>query len=373
MLTKKELIMNKLEKINKISIPLSFSILDALKKMDQENVKLLIILDKGKFAGLLTIGDIQRAIIKDIPIMSTVDIIKRDNIHIARKNDNLEEIKINMLKGRDECMPIVDENNVLIDAIFWEDLFQDIRINKPKLNIPVVIMAGGIGSRMKPLTNIIPKPLIPIGENTISEIIMNKYHEIGITHFYMSVNYKSDMIKIYFRDKKNCNYQLDFFEEDIPLGTAGSISLLKEKINTTFFVNNCDIIIDQDYREIYDYHKESNNDITVVSAIKSITIPYGTIVSAENGKLIELKEKPNIIVKINTGMYLLEPYLIDEIPKKKMYHITELINKIINKGGRVGVFPISDKQYYDIGEWSYYKNTLETLNSKNFFGNGNRF
>lgn len=171
----------------------------------------------------------------------------------------------------------------------------------------------GKGTRLKPITNVIPKPLIPVGDKTILEEIMDQFESIGCHKFYMSVNYKSNMMRFYL-DQLDHKYDIDFFEEVKPLGTIGSVSLLKGKIATPFFVSNCDIVIDQDYRDVYEYHKQNNNDITIVSAVKGFQIPYGVMETGEDGLLIELKEKPETTYMINTGVYILNPELIDEIP-----------------------------------------------------------
>jgi NDP-sugar pyrophosphorylase family protein len=219
-------------------------------------------------------------------------------------------------------------------------------------------MAGGFGTRLKPLTNVLPKPLIPVREKTIIEAIFESFSSYGCKEFIIAVNYKAELIEFYLRNQ-NLPYSLIFIKEVIPLGTAGCLSLLKKIINQTFFVSNCDILIEQDYSEILDYHRENNNEITVVAALKHYPIPYGTIETGDNGQLLELKEKPEITFKINSGLYILEPHVLDELPEKTFFHLTQLIDKIINRKGKVGVFPVSEKSWKDMGEWhEYYKNSI---------------
>jgi len=161
-------------------------------------------------------------------------------------------------------------------------------------------------------------------------------------------------IRYYFKNLNNPEYQIEYFEEDMPLGTAGSLSLLKGKINKTFFVSNCDILIDEDYSAILDYHRSNSNEITLVAAMKQLSIPYGTLETSENGKLIKLKEKPELIFKINSGMYVIEPHVLQEIHDDVFFHITELIESIMAREGKVGVFPVSEKSWRDIGNWDEY-------------------
>jgi NDP-sugar pyrophosphorylase family protein len=222
-------------------------------------------------------------------------------------------------------------------------------------------MAGGFGTRLKPLTNVLPKPLIPIGEESILEKIMNSFHQYGCNNFFISVNYKASLIDYYLKNQ-NLPYQTNLFKEDKPLGTAGSLHLLKEKINQTFFVSNCDILINQDYAEILQFHQENKNEITLVAALKNYSIPYGTINTIENGILESLSEKPDLTFKINTGMYILEPHLLHEIPENTFFHITYLIEKVKNRNGNVGVFPISEKSWTDIGNWEEYLKIINVYN-----------
>ncbi|MCD4731537.1 MAG: nucleotidyltransferase family protein [Bacteroidales bacterium] len=336
------------------------SILNAIKHMDKTGKKLLIVTRENKFFSLVSIGDIQRAIIDNILLETPVNKILRRNIKVANKGDNIADIKNKMLEYRVEFMPVIDKNKNLVDIYLWEEIFStDQKRKEVHINLPVVIMAGGEGTRLKPLTNVLPKPLIPIGEKTILEHILDKFVEIGSKNFFISVNYKADMIQHYFEALMNPDYQIIYFKEPKPLGTIGSLYLLKEKITQPFFVSNCDIIIEEDYGEIYNYHKENKNELTIVAALKHYPIPYGTIETGDNGILHSLTEKPELTFKINSGMYILEPHLISEIPENTFFHITDLIDKVKKRGGKVGVFPVSENSWKDIGDWDEYLSTAK--------------
>lgn len=339
----------------------SSTLLGALKKMDHIDRKLLIVLDGNRFSGLISAGDIQRAIIQNIPLSVSVGEIMRKNIRYARPEDSYDAIKKMMFEYRMELCPVVDVNNSIQNVYYWEDVFQEERPRPTEtFKLPVVIMAGGLGSRLKPLTNVLPKPLVPIKDKTMLEEIFERFHFHGCDQFYVSLNYKADLVEYYIRNQ-NLPYEIEFFREDSPNGTAGSISLLKGKINSTFFVSNCDILIDEDYSEILHYHKTFGNEITIVTALKQFSIPYGTIEAGENGQLINLVEKPELTFKINTGMYVLEPNLIEEIPQKTIMDITTLIQKVLRREGKIGVFPVSSRSWTDVGSWSgisrFYKIT----------------
>ncbi|MFB6320379.1 nucleotidyltransferase family protein [Saccharicrinis sp. FJH54] len=343
------------KKIKAISIQKDAKILDALKQMDQSTKKLLLVFDGIEFLGLLSIGDIQRAIINNTDLNGSLTGILRKKITLSYSTESFDVIKQRMLEYRTECMPVIDTDGNLSDVYFWEDVFIDKEKSKSQIKrLPVLIMAGGQGTRLRPMTNVLPKPLIPLGEKTIIEEIMDRFCEVGCNDFFLSVNYKAEIIKHYFETLNNPDYNIEYFQEDQPLGTAGSLFLLKNKIATTFFVSNCDILIDQDISEIYDYHNRNKNELTMVAALKHYNIPYGTVETVEDGLLDTISEKPEIVFKINTGFYILEPHLLNEIPENEFFHITELIEKIKKRGGKVGVFPISEKSWTDIGDWKEY-------------------
>lgn len=342
-------------KILELRIQKSDSMIKALKQMDLAEKKLLLVFDNKNFVNVISIGDIQRAIISNLPLTTPIEKIIRADTKIASNQDSFETIKRIIYENRIECMPVVDENKVLVDVYFWEDIFgKEEKRQLQKLNLPVIIMAGGKGTRLKPLTNVIPKPLIPLGEKTIIEEIMDRFMEVGCDIFFLSVNYKAKTIKHYFDQLNSHQYNIKYFQEEKPLGTAGSIYIIKNQIDTTFFVSNCDIIIEEDYSEILRYHRDNNNELTIVSALKHYPIPYGTVMTKKDGLLLELKEKPELTFQINTGFYILESHLLDEIPENEFFHITQLIENIRNRDGRVGVFPVSEGSWKDIGKWDQY-------------------
>lgn len=340
---------------NEVIISPGTTILSALKRMDNIKRKLLIILDNEYFSGLISIGDIQRAIIHQKPLDLPVKEIKRSIIKVASTSDSVEEIKSAMLEMRAEFMPVIDAEGHLNNIIFWEDIISPhISKQKTKISLPVVIMAGGEGTRLKPLTNVIPKPLIPVTNKTIIEEIIDNFMQYNCTDFYISVNYRAEFIKFYLNQIPDKKFNINYLNEERPLGTIGSLHLLKNKISQTFFVTNCDILVDEDYSEILNYHRENNNELTIVAALKSYSIPYGTIETMSNGILDSITEKPEITFKINTGFYIFEPHLIHEIPDNTFFHITSLINNLKNSNRKIGVFPVSEKSWKDIGEWKEY-------------------
>lgn len=350
-----------IERIKEIIIAPTLTLLDAMRRMDEKKVKMLFVFDGEHFVSILTIGDLQRAIVNNSSLSSPVSSVVKREKKFARVGESMEAIKEKMLELRAECMPVLDEQGKLADVIFWRDLFEKEETDlRPKIDLPVVIMAGGKGTRLKPITNVIPKPLVPVGDKTILEVIMDQFEGIGCHKFYMSVNYKADMMR-YYLSQLDHKYDIEFFMEDKPLGTIGSVSLLKGKITTPFFVSNCDSINEQDYRDVWDYHVQNHNDMTIVTMVKSFKIPYGVIETGEDGLMTALKEKPEQTYQVNTGVYILNPELIEEIPEGEFFHITHLMEKVQSRGGRVGCFPVSEHSWKDMGEWPEYLKMIKVL------------
>ena len=353
--------MNNTSKIRNKLISADDTILHALKKMDGHRTKLLFVMDNDRFDCILTIGDIQRAIIRQANLSDSVSTILDRNKIYASDKDPIEKVKKIMFEELIDCMPVLNDKGEIVDVLYWHDVFTEtVAENRPKIDLPVVIMAGGKGTRLKPLTNVIPKPLVPVGDKTILEVIMDQFKTIGCHKFYMSVNYKADMIK-YYLNQLDDKYDIEFFMEDKPLGTIGSVSLLKGKIDAPFFVSNCDSINEQDYRDVYDYHVNNHNDMTIVTMVKSFLIPYGVIETGEDGLMVSLQEKPEHTYMVNSGVYILNPELIDEIPEGQFFHITHLMEKVKARGGRVGCFPVSEDSWKDMGEWPEYLKMIKVL------------
>ncbi len=350
------------DKIKQLSIDASSSISSALQKMDAIERKLLIVTDKERFYSILSIGDIQRAIIKGVDLKSPIINILRDEVGVASPKDDMEAVRQTMLMERNEYMPIVDEWGNVEKVLFWEDLFSDHASPvKKKLQLPVLIMAGGIGSRLRPLTNVFPKALIPIGEKSIIEQIIDSFIEYDCRDYYVSVNHKAEMIKFYLKDGAAKGIRISYLEEDDFWGTAGSIRLLEPYVDSTFFVSNCDILVDQDYADILEFHKANRNEITIVGAMMSQKLPYGVMHTDNNGMLIRLEEKPEFFYKINTGLYILEPSIFVDIPQGEVCQITDIILKLIGQERRVGIFPVSENSWTDMGNWNEFLKQTKVL------------
>lgn len=341
----------------------SMTIVDAMKMIDVNARGILFITDNEQsLVGCVTDGDIRRWILSSGDLNSTVDKAMKGNPYFLPAGSRMSADTV-MCEKSITALPIVDDNRKIQDIVFLSDY---ISLNKKKnkrnlSGVPVIIMAGGRGTRLYPYTKILPKPLIPIGETPIIERIINCFTEYEINSFYVTVNYKKSMIKSYFADA-NPNYTLKYVEEDIPLGTCGSIKIIEDKFTDSIFVANCDSLVLADYGDIYEHHKKNNNDITVVSALKNLIVPYGVLNTKENGEIVSMEEKPHLSYLINTGMYIIKPEVISLIPDGVMFHMTDLIYAVMGNGGKVGIYPISEDSFLDMGEFSEMKRMEEKLN-----------
>lgn len=348
------------ERINKFIGNQSMSIVDSMAKID-ENAKgiLFIVDDNQRLVGSLTDGDIRRRILHSgvvrEPVSNAMNRLPK-SLDIDEKYKALKIMKENFITA----IPLLDENRRIVDIVFNSDSLE-CEVPKRKLtDVPVVIMAGGKGTRLYPYTKILPKPLVPIGDTPIVERIINYFSDFGMKSFYMTVNYKKEMIRSYF-DEVEKDYSIKYVEENKPLGTGGSIKLIEERFDKPIFITNCDSLVLADYYDIYQHHLNSGNDITMVSALKNFQVPYGVMHTGENGILKSMEEKPKLSYFINTGMYIINPETIDLIPDDTMFHMTHLVKKVMENGGKVGSYPISEDSFLDMGELDEMKRMEEKL------------
>ena len=188
-----------------------------------------------------------------------------------------------------------------------------------------------------------------MGERPILELIIDRFCDFGCTDFHLVVNYKKNMIKSYFNDLEK-SYQVSYADEDQPLGTGGGLCLLKGKLDHTFFLSNCDILLDADYGDILNYHKSQGNIITMVCAVKHFTVPYGVIELNNDGTIQTMREKPEMNFLTNTGVYVVEPRVVEELEDGKKQGFTDIIEHYRSIGEKVGVYPISEQSWMDMGQ-----------------------
>lgn len=343
----------------------TISVVEAMQRIDINAKGILFIIDAAeRLSGVLTDGDIRRWLIKTGNLQVQVAQIMNKDPKVIYHEDVRTAGKF-MEKHAITALPVVTPERKVLDIILKKEKEEEAPGEKKQFleSVPVVIMAGGKGTRLYPYTKILPKPLIPIGDVPIMERIVDAFREYGAEEFYATVNYRKSMIKSYFSEVIS-DYRLHYVEEDKPLGTAGSLRLIEGKFQKPFIVTNCDILIHADYSDIYQYHLDNGNELTVVSALKNIVVPYGVIHSSENGQILSMEEKPRLSYFVNTGMYILDPKLLSEIPEDTFFHMTDLANKLMQEGRKVGMYPISEDSFLDMGEFEEMRRMEEKLNLK---------
>lgn len=321
--------------------------------MEENALKAVVIVDDNrKLMGLFTLGDMRHFFLNNGDL--SVNITEAMNCNPITFNSELD---IKNYSKKLVIYPIIDQNNVITKIIIDG---KDEKVTNALNGIPVVIMAGGKGTRLYPYTKILPKALIPIGEHTIVERIINSFRNYGCSDYYMILNHKAGMIKSYFNELDK-EYNVSFALEDKFLGTGGGLAYLKGIINDTFFLSNCDILINADFECIYKTHKKEKNKITFVCAMKDVVIPYGVVETNENGKILSMREKPEFSFLTNTGLYVVEPEVINELKKDEFIHMPEIAQRYMDRGEKVGVFPISENAWMDMGQFSEMESMMKRL------------
>lgn len=337
----------------------TISVLEALKTLDKTAKNVLFLVRDDRLVGALSDGDIRRWILQQGKLDAQVSELANFNPKYIKESDrnNAREL---MLKKHIQALPVIDDDMRVIDIIF---LYEGATTSKHILNIPVAIMAGGKGTRLYPYTKILPKPLIPIGDIPISEHIIESFHRYGCNEFWFIVNYKKNMIKAYYNEIEK-NYKVDYVDEDKPLGTGGGVSLLKGKINSTFILTNCDTVIDEDFSKILKEHKEKKNLVTMICSLRNYEVPYGVVKIGENGSIESMQEKPNMSFFTNTGTYVVEPEVIDMIESDVFIGFPDVIQKLKDAGKNVGVYPINENSWLDMGQFDTMEDMKEKLHVK---------
>lgn len=346
-----------------ITINKNTSILNALKKMNNAGTRCLVVIDKDKtLLGTLTDGDLRRIILRTKNLQLKINKSYNENcIFYLEKTMNIRNIKKEMLDKKIDLAPIVDKRKKLKSYITIDaDLSYTYSSSKKNIKNPVIIMAGGKGTRLDPFTRVLPKPLIPIGNETMIEKILNGFSKQGFKKFYLSLNYKANIIENYLSDINN-NIKINYIREKKFLGTAGSLSLLKSKFNDDIIITNCDTIVEINFKEILDYHKKNKYDLTIVASTKEFEVPYGTCVLNSVGELKRLKEKPKYNLLVNVGLYILKPGLLKLVKKNNFLSMSDFINKLQSKSYKIGVFPCHENFWKDVGQWEEYEKSLKNI------------
>lgn len=342
-------------KIDDYITTLDMPILDIMKQIDKNGQGIVYVCDlEGHIKGAITDGDVRRSIIHTGNLKTKAsDIMFKEPVVLPYKEK--ENVSIVMYQKMVRSIPIVDDNNRIVDIYFQDNRLTPV---KNKVNSPVVIMAGGKGTRLQPYTSVLPKPLIPVGNKTITEHIMDRFIKAGCSHFDMIINYKKNFIKAYFNELVN-KPDISYYEEQDYFGTAGGLRLLIGQYNKSFFMTNCDIIVEADYSDIMDFHNSNEYIATVVGAVNNTTLPYGVLNTTTEGNISSIVEKPSISSIVNTGFYVLSPRFLDMIPEGEFSNITDVLQACIENGEKVGMYPVSEDRWMDMGQMNELQKMID--------------
>lgn len=330
--------------IAKIQVNKDLSIAEAMRILNTYASEILLVVDNKQLIGTITDGDIRRGILANLSLDRPIKEIMNHNPSYlyegAIHDDYVELINSKAI----EQIPILNANNEVIDLINIKDLF-----HQPAISSSAVLMAGGLGTRLMPLTENIPKPLLKINGKPILQIIIENLRDQGINSFWICVNYKSEMIKEYFKDGSNFNVSIHYIEEAKQLGTIGALSLLDTNtITGPLIVMNGDLLTKVNFPNLIKYHNNNKSDLTVAVKEFYLQVPYG-VINAEEHIVKGIDEKPSFRFLVNAGIYCIEPYIIQYIPKNQYYDLNSLINNIISHKKIVSSYPVFE-YWKDIGQ-----------------------
>ena len=320
------------------------TVAEAMRRIDGNTYGILFLMDEGgHLKSCLTDGDIRRYLLSGGKMDGPAAEAANPRPRVAKSDE--EAVSLYHRKSY-VVIPIVDEDGRITGVYTGNG--EPVR-EKAALNIPVVINAGGKGTRLEPFTRVLPKPLIPVGELPIIEHIMKEYQSYGCNDFHMIVNYKRDLIKTYFADSEN-RYNITWADEETPLGTGGGLTLLRGKMKGTFFFSNCDALLTANYESLLKFHRENGNVITMVCAYKNLHLPYGVVEMGLNGAIERIQEKPVFSFLTNTGTYLVEPEVIDDMEDGVAVGFPDVVEQQRQKGRKVAVFPVRENDWMDMGQ-----------------------
>ena len=319
------------------------SIKESLGIIDKGTMRIAIVVDNNhKLLGTLNDGDIRRAILNGLELGSPIKNIYQKNPVVCNINDSKEHIIQTAIKNKVYQIPIVDNNHKFLDI---EDLAT--LLTKTRRKNKVILMAGGLGSRLYPLTENTPKPLLKVGAKPILETIIENFASYGFSEIVISVNYKANMIKDYFGDGSKFNVNITYLEEDKRLGTAGALSLLENTPSEPFFVMNADLLTNVNFSHLLDFHSFGNATATMCVREYDFQVPYG-VIKTEGDKISSIVEKPVQKFFVNAGIYLLSPKVLEHIPKNTFFDMPTLFENMIEQKKNILSFPIHE-YWMDIG------------------------
>jgi dTDP-glucose pyrophosphorylase len=337
--------MQNLAKFNlqEVCIASNSLIANAIQSLNKSGLQIVLVHDdKLRFLGTITDGDIRRGLLRGLTINDSLSLIMNSNALTVAENISKIEILELMRSKRIHQIPVIDKDLNILGLHLWNEISEPIKLS----NI-MVIMAGGVGSRLKPLTDSIPKPMLRVNNQPILEKILLKAKSQGLSKFVITINYLAEQIESYFKDGSNLDIEVKYFKEDSPLGTAGSLKKIEFTNDLPILLTNGDVVTETNYVELLNFHSNNQLDLTIAVKSHEWNNPYG-VVKTDGIRVIDYIEKPSNISLVNAGIYCLNPKIIDLIDAAKQFDMSELIVKCLDSKLNVGVFLLYEK-WIDIG------------------------
>jgi dTDP-glucose pyrophosphorylase len=329
--------------LKKVLVSPDTPILEAIRIIDDSSMQIVLVVDvENRLMGTVTDGDIRRGILKGVCLDNPVRQVMNTEPTIARLNEGRERILSLMKKKQFRHIPIVDDKGCVVGIEILEDLLQG--HNRDNW---VVLMAGGAGSRLGGLTTDCPKPLLKVGKKPILETILENFIEYGFRRFFISVNYKAEMVEAHFKDGSQWGVEISYIREETKLGTAGPLGLLPEKPSEPLLVMNGDLLTNMNFQQLLDFHMERQAIATMCVREYHFQVPYG-VVGIEKQRLVGIEEKPVHRFFVNAGIYVLEPSTLDLIPQNTNFDMPALFEILIKQNREIAPFPIRE-YWLDIG------------------------
>lgn len=334
------------------------SVKEALEKLDilASEAVLFVVNEQGEMLGTVTDGDLRRGFIKGLGLDNSLDLFMMSTFRFIRRGETTLDDIASFRNLNIKILPELDSNGVIIGVV---------NLNKQKSFLPldVVIMAGGRGERLRPLTDKLPKPLLPIGGKPIIEHNIDRLKDYGVKNFWITLNYLGEKIEAFFQSGKNKNIQIQYVKEPLFLGTIGAVSMIKSLENEAVLVMNSDLLTSIDFEDFYKHFVETNADMAVASIPYKLNIPYA-VLEVEHGKITSFKEKPTYTYQSSAGIYLVKKEALNHIPKKTFFNATDLIELLISKEKKVVHYPILS-YWLDIGRPEDYQKAQEDIEHLN--------
>ncbi|UQZ33835.1 alcohol dehydrogenase [Paenibacillus sp. PK3_47] len=337
-----------MEKWREILIAPETTILNVMEIIDKSSLQFAVVIDKeNRLLGTVTDGDIRRGILRGHPLDTAIEQVMNNNPVYERYGKRASYYKELIKEKKLKQLPIVNGRKQIENILFAEDILKFLQ----KENT-VILMAGGMGTRLRPLTDDIPKPMLKVGGKPILETIIESFKSFGFTNFLLSVNYKKEVIENYFQDGTHFGVRIQYIEEGKRLGTAGALSLLTQQPKLPFFVMNSDLLTKINYEQLLDFHQESASMATMCVREYEYQIPYG-VIETDQHRLLSIVEKPKHKSFVNAGIYVLNPEILQYVPEDEFYDMPDLFKNLIMMNKEVSAFPLRE-YWLDIGQAADY-------------------